>query len=62
MKAAAGEQQKEISQELKDIEGILSIAENTDRNIQQSIESILRMAQRHETRRDKEGKKDELVT
>lgn len=38
----------EIVEEMRDIAGVLSITENTDGNIKQSIESILRIADRLE--------------
>lgn len=49
----------EITEEMRDIAGVLSVTENTDGNIKRSIESILRMAdrlKRNERRRTQDGK------
>lgn len=45
----------EIAEEMRDIAGVLSITANTDGNIKQSMESILRIADRLE--RKSNGKK-----
>ena len=53
-----GEETQEITEELRDIAGVLSITANTDGNIKQSMESILRIADRLE-RKKKDGKNSE---
>lgn len=44
----------EIAEEMRDIAGILSITANTDGNIKQSMESILRIADRLERKSSEE--------
>lgn len=53
-----GAEAEEITEELRDIAGVLSITANTDGNIKQSMESILRIADRLERKR-KHGKDSE---
>lgn len=49
----------EITEEMCDIAGVLSITDNTDRNIKKSMESILRIADRLKRKEDGEkGRKD----
>ena len=43
----------EIAEEMRDIAGVLFITANTDGNIKQSMESILRIADRLERKRTK---------
>ena len=45
----------EIAEGLRDISGILSITANTDRNIKDAMESILRMADRLEGKGNGDG-------
>lgn len=47
-----GAEAEEITEELRDIAGVLSITANTDGNIKQSMESILRIADRLERKRN----------
>ena len=42
----------EMAEEMRDIAGVLSITANTDGNIKQSMESILRIADRLERKRN----------
>lgn len=44
----------EIAEEMRDIAGVLSITTNTDGNIKQSMESILRIADRLERKSNEE--------
>ncbi len=44
----------EIAEEMRDIAGVLSITANTDGNIKQSMESILRIAERLERKSNEE--------
>ena len=44
----------EIAEEMRDIAGVLSITANTDGNIKKSMESILRIADRLERKRNEE--------
>lgn len=55
----AGIDTEEISAELKDIAGVLSITANTDGNIKQSMESILRIADRLE-RKNEESRRTKI--
>lgn len=50
MKMADREQQQ-TAQELRDIADVLSITANTDRNIQKSMEALLRIASRQERKK-----------
>lgn len=52
----AGEVQ-EITEELRDIAGVLSITANTDGNIKQSMESILRIADRLERKKNEKSER-----
>lgn len=46
----------EIAEEMRDIAGVLSITANTDGNIKQSMESILRIADRLERKNNGENR------
>ena len=53
-----GPAELEPEQELRDIAEVLKITANTDRNIQNSMEAILRIADRLERKREKCGKEE----
>jgi hypothetical protein len=53
--AAAGTEYEKEAEQLRDIVKVLRITENTDINIKESIESILRIAERLD-RRNTDGK------
>lgn len=55
----AGEVQ-EITEELRDIAGVLSITANTDGNIKQSMESILRIADRLERKKNEKSRRTKI--
>ena len=57
MKQAGTEEAQEITEELRDIAGVLSITANTDGNIKQSMESILRIADRLERKKNEKSKR-----
>lgn len=45
----------EITEQMRDISGVLSITANTDGNIKRTMESILRIADRLERKRGKQN-------
>lgn len=47
----ADKEQQQTAQELRDIADVLSITANTDRNIQKSMEALLRIASRLERKK-----------
>ena len=54
------EEAQEITEELRDIAGVLSITANTDGNIKQSMESILRIADRLERRKNEKSNRTKI--
>ena len=52
----------EIAEEMRDIAGVLSITANTDSNIKQSMESILRIADRLERKSNEERNRTKVFT
>lgn len=50
----------EIAEEMRDIAGVLSITANTDGNIKQSMESILRIADRLERKGNEERNRTKI--
>lgn len=51
------EEAKEVTDELRDIAAVLKITENTDSNIKNSMESLLRIADRMERRSNEATKR-----
>ena len=62
MKLHGGEAEEvqKITEELRDIAGVLSITANTDGNIKQSMESILRIADRLERKKNEESRRTKI--
>lgn len=50
----------EIAEEMRDIAGVLSITANTDGNIKQSMESILRIADRLERKKNEKSRRTKI--